>query len=40
VTESLKIGVSGVGTIDYWGNPQVSRSSSGLASINARGDKR
>jgi hypothetical protein len=41
VTESLRMNISGVGTIDYWGQPQtVSRSSSGLATVNARGDKR
>ena len=41
VTDSLRINISGVGTVDYWGQPQsVSRSSSGLATINARGDKR
>jgi len=41
VTDSLRINISGVGTVDYWGQPQtVSRSASGLATINARGDKR
>jgi hypothetical protein len=41
VTDSLRVNISGVGTVDYWGQPQtVSRSSSGLATINARGDKR
>lgn len=41
VTDSLRMNISGVGTIDYWGQPQsVARSSSGLATINARGDKR
>jgi len=41
VTDSLRVNISGVGTVDYWGQPQtVSRSASGLATINARGDKR
>jgi len=40
VTDILKIGVSGVGTVDYWGQPEVSRSSTGLATVNARGEKR
>jgi hypothetical protein len=40
-TDTLRMHISGVGTVDYWGQPQtVSRSSSGLATINARGDKR
>jgi hypothetical protein len=40
-TDSLRMNISGVGTVDYWGQPPtVSRSSSGLATINARGDKR
>lgn len=41
VTDSLRVNISGVGTVDYWGQPQtVSRTASGLATINARGDKR
>jgi hypothetical protein len=41
VTESLRVSISGIGNVDYWGQPQqVRRSTSGLGSINARGDKR
>jgi hypothetical protein len=41
VTEMLKVSISGVGSVDYWGQPQqVRRSTSGLGSITARGDKR
>lgn len=38
VTQSLNINIMGVGTVDYWGNPQLTRSSSGVAKINPRGE--
>ena len=31
---------SGVGSVDYWGQPTVERSTSGLGSITGHGDKR
>ncbi|MDN3918848.1 head GIN domain-containing protein [Roseateles violae] len=41
VTDSLRVSISGIGNVDYWGQPQqVRRSTSGLGSITARGEKR
>jgi len=41
VTDSLRVSISGVGTIDYWGQPgKVVRSTSGLGTITSRGEKR
>lgn len=40
VTDQLRVAVAGVGQVDYWGEPVVKRSTSGLASINALGPKR
>lgn len=41
VTENLRVSVSGIGNIEYWGLPQVDRrSSSGMATIKALGDKK
>lgn len=36
----LSVAVSGLGTVDYWGQPTVRRSVSGSASLNDRGPKR
>lgn len=38
-TDALRIRVAGIGTVDYWGQPEVSRSASGMASVNARGER-
>lgn len=40
VSEKLNLDISGVGQIAYWGQPTVSRSSSGIAKVIARGDRR
>jgi hypothetical protein len=37
--QELAVTVSGVGTVDYFGNPAVQRNTSGIARINARGAK-
>jgi hypothetical protein len=39
VTQQLNVSVSGVGTVDYWGAPQVTPRTSGLARLNDRGAK-
>jgi hypothetical protein len=38
-TRELSISVAGVGSVDYWGSPQVKRSVSGSADITHRGEK-
>lgn len=41
VADELRLGITGVGHIDYWGEPMVvKRSTSGLASVNSLGPKR
>ena len=41
VIDELRLGITGVGHVDYWGEPAVvKRSTSGLASINNLGPKR
>jgi hypothetical protein len=40
VADQLRVAVAGVGQVDYWGEPVVKRSTSGLASINPLGPKR
>jgi Putative auto-transporter adhesin, head GIN domain len=40
VTDDLTAHISGVGSVDYFGNPTVQRSVSGMASISAKGDRR
>ncbi|WP_280151331.1 head GIN domain-containing protein [Piscinibacter sp. XHJ-5] len=40
VTDRLHVGISGVGDVEYWGRPEVTRSTSGLTSVNSLGDKR
>jgi hypothetical protein len=41
VTDAIRVSISGIGDVDYWGKPSdVSRSTAGLGSITARGEKR
>ena len=40
VVQDLAVTVSGVGTADCWGSPNVQRQASGIARINERGAKR
>ena len=39
-TDDLTAHISGIGSIDYFGQPQVQRSVSGMGTITARGDRR
>lgn len=39
-TDDLNLDIAGVGTVDYWGQPELTRNGTSLARINARGDKR
>ena len=40
VTEDLNAHISGIGSVDYFGNPAVQRSVSGMGNITARGEKK
>ncbi|WP_310389782.1 hypothetical protein, partial [Roseateles sp.] len=40
VSEKLNLNVSGVGHIEYWGQPTVTRTTSGIAKVFSRGDRR
>ncbi|HEY4080742.1 MAG TPA: head GIN domain-containing protein [Burkholderiaceae bacterium] len=41
VVDGIKVSISGIGDVDYWGKPtDVSRSTAGLGSITAHGEKR
>lgn len=40
VTDELDARISGVASVDYFGNPSVQRSVSGMGSISAKGDRR
>ena len=39
VSDELRVHVSGIGSVDYWGLPTVTRSSAGIATITPHGDK-
>jgi len=36
--DSLDVTLSGIGSISYYGNPQVSQNISGLGSVNSKGE--
>ena len=38
VNNSLNVTLSGVGSVSYYGNPQVSQNISGLGSVNSKGE--
>ena len=40
VIDDLKIGVSGVASVNYWGKPMVHRKEAGVANVNAKGEKK
>jgi hypothetical protein len=39
VTDVLSVKVSGLGTVNYWGRPQVRRTTAGMADVTGKGEK-